>query len=1041
MKEWKAHINYFLLMLMGLSACMTGQEDKTAFLDRVAANEEVAGYLKAHEGRGVLTDDSEPTPPQEALAEFRYPEDLALDLVLSEPQIHQPVEISFDHRGRIWVVQYHQYPYPEGLKITRIDNHLRARFDKVPDPPPQGVQGADKITFFEDSDGDGTYDKATDAITGLNIATSVTLGRGKIWVLNPPYLLAYPDPDDDGLPDGPPVVHLEGFGLEDTHAVANSLTWGPDGWLYGAQGSTTTANISSSVSKNVAFQGQAIWRYHPETAIFEVFAEGGGNNTFHVEFDAKGRIFSGSNGVDRGPYYKQGAYYVKSWGKHGPLTNPYAFGYLPNMILKGEKIRFTHALIRYEGGSLPSRYQGVMIAINPLQSFVQLSRFEPSGSTFRNIDEDRVLETIDHWFRPVDIKVGPDGAVYIADWYDSRLSHVDPRDTWHKSSGRVYRLRNKEGSMMNALFDLSTYSHEALTDLLKHENKWFRQQALRQFGDRKDTSAVALLMPLLQADAGQTALEALWAIHLSGGFNDRVAIAALAHHDPFVRMWGVRLLGDARKVSPATSKQLAQLASREPHPEVRSQLAATARRLPGADAMPVIKNLLKNHDDASDPDIPLQIWWALESKAITDREAVLAMMEDTALWQKKVVQETMLSRLMQRYTMAGGGKNFEACTRLLRLAPAAEQAERLMSGLQEGLRGKDMTALPAGLVKALQPYQAVLGESTLSIALRQGEPQAVAQAIAIIADEEASLGERLSYIRIFGEISQPRSVPVLLALVENNSTSAAVKQVALQSLQRYDHPEIGQRVVKVYPDKLRAEPDVRAAALYLLASRSVWARQLVNAIDLTKQISREDAPGQVATRALISREDVPEQMVRQLKLLGDPVTDEAVGRLWPEVRLASSEEIGQRLTTLSKVLKTGSGDPSAGRTIFGSRCGSCHRLFEEGGSIGPDLTGYDRRNLTDLLRNTVDPNADIREGYVPYHITMKDGRTLAGTVTDRSGESITLQPMGGEAITLAASQISSMEAQQTSLMPERLLDGLSDQQIRDLFAYLMLDKP
>src|SRR5690606_32465169 len=104
-------------------------------------------------------------------------------------------------------------------------------------------------------DGDGTYDKGTDAITGLNIATGVVLGRNKIWVLNPPYLLAYPDREGDGIPDGDPEVHLEGFGLEDTHAVANSLRWGPDGWLYGAQGSTTTADINSEVSKNVSFLG------------------------------------------------------------------------------------------------------------------------------------------------------------------------------------------------------------------------------------------------------------------------------------------------------------------------------------------------------------------------------------------------------------------------------------------------------------------------------------------------------------------------------------------------------------------------------------------------------------------------------------------------------------------------------------------------------------------------------------------------------------------------------------------------------------------
>ncbi|MEO5995300.1 MAG: hypothetical protein ABIN89_01300 [Chitinophagaceae bacterium] len=256
-----------------------GVMNKVVPMDSVAGNEDVLRYLKSFKGRGELSiDSSQLTSAQNTLAAFRYPDDLSLDLVLSEPAIVQPVEISFDHRGRLWVVQYNQYPYPKGLKITSVDNYLRVTFDKVPAPPPGAVKGADKISFFEDTDEDGKYDKATDAITGLNIATSVTGGRGKIWVLNPPYLLAYPDPDDDGIPKGDPVVHLDGFGMQDTHAVANSLTWGPDGWLYGAQGSTTTSTVNSSVTKNLFLQGQAVWRYNPQSHVLERFAEGGGNN-------------------------------------------------------------------------------------------------------------------------------------------------------------------------------------------------------------------------------------------------------------------------------------------------------------------------------------------------------------------------------------------------------------------------------------------------------------------------------------------------------------------------------------------------------------------------------------------------------------------------------------------------------------------------------------------------------------------------------------------------------------------------------------------
>lgn len=253
---------YFLVQAAFLS---TSCQQQQKFEHPLAANEDVAQYMENFEGRGDLTDAGAlPTDPEKSIQGFRLPDDLKMELVLSEPDIVQPIHMSFDQQGRLWVVQYHQYPYPEGLKITSIDNHTRVKFDVVPEPPPAGAKGADVISVFEDREGDGSFSHAFDAITGLNIASSVALGRDRIWVLNPPYLLAYPDADGDGKPDAEPEIHLEGFGLEDTHAIANSLQWGPDGWLYGVQGSTTTANIWAENSEPLSFQGQAIWRYHPE---------------------------------------------------------------------------------------------------------------------------------------------------------------------------------------------------------------------------------------------------------------------------------------------------------------------------------------------------------------------------------------------------------------------------------------------------------------------------------------------------------------------------------------------------------------------------------------------------------------------------------------------------------------------------------------------------------------------------------------------------------------------------------------------------------
>lgn len=1011
-----------ILLILFLVACQSKKPLDNIDSQTLAANPEVAAYMEQFEGRGDQADDSSPTPPEEVLQSFHFPSDLAVDLIASEPLIHQPVELNFDHRGRLWVVQYSQYPFPAGVKITGYDYHLRAQFDQIPAPPPEGVKGADKISVLEDTDGDGVYDKATDAIRGLNIATSVTWGRERIWVLNPPYLLAFPDPDGDGIPNGDPKVHLKGFGLEDTHAVANSLRWGPDGWLYGAQGSTCIATINSSVSKDVHFKGQAIWRYHPETEVFEVYAEGGGN-TFHVEIDDKGRIYSGHNGAGaRGPYYKQGGYYPKNWGKHGALTNPYAFGYLPHMALEGDKLRFTHAFLRYGGASLPETYHDKLIGINPLHNYVQISSFESEGSTFRNEDTGRMLETDDHWFRPVDIKAGPDGGVYLADWYDSRLSHIDPRDTWHRNSGRVYRIRNLEASPHISTEDLSIYSNDQLVELLSHPNRWFRQQAQRQFGDRKDTSVLPRLRLLLEQSRDQLALEALWAIHLSGGFDESVAGSALRHIDPYVRLWAVRLLGDQKKASHEISSQLALLANEERHPEVLSQLTASAKRFPAETSLPMIQELVSNQICIQDDEIPLQIWWALEDKAETDREAVLDLFMLTSFWQSPIVQHSLLARLMQRYIMAGGQDNFASASRLLELAPDSKSHTELMAGLLEGLRGQQHIELPSRLAIAIESYQNENKNSGLALGLRQGKAEAISQVLEEIKAPDRELSTTLTYLQLLGETHPPEASPTLLDLVKNTNHSTAIRQASLYALGGYANEEIGEQIIAWYPDRLRADPALKEAALELLGTRTAWTRRLLTDIHIRKQILAED---------------IPTYLVRQYRLHEDAKVQQLANQLWPDIGQMSTKEKQKEMDRLASLLRSGSGDSQSGKALFQAICGTCHRLFEEGGEIGPDLTAYERSNISYLLAHTIDPSAEIREGYVNYLAQTQKGQTYSGIMVHRSGGIIRLKTMSGQEIDLPDNQLASIQAQATSIMPEQLLTALSDEQVRDLFAYLM----
>jgi hypothetical protein len=215
------------LSFLTSSACCDEPKSKPRdrYKEGLGANEAVERMIRGFAGKGEVGDDSLPTAPDEAVKRFRIKDGFEVQLLAAEPMVRQPLDLTWDTRGRLWVVQYLQYPFPAGLKVVKYDQYLRAVFDKVPPPPPHHFPGADKVTVLEDTDGDGRFDTAKDVITGLNIVSSVLLGRGGIWVLNPPYLLFYRDANGDDVPDGDPEVHLSGFGLEDTHSVANSLEW------------------------------------------------------------------------------------------------------------------------------------------------------------------------------------------------------------------------------------------------------------------------------------------------------------------------------------------------------------------------------------------------------------------------------------------------------------------------------------------------------------------------------------------------------------------------------------------------------------------------------------------------------------------------------------------------------------------------------------------------------------------------------------------------------------------------------------------------
>lgn len=944
---------------------------------------------------------------------------LTVDLLASEPAIAKPVFLNFDERGRMWVVQYRQYPHPAGLTRISHDEYWRSVYDRVSPPPPHQFPGKDRITVLESSHHDGTFDRITEVITGLNIATAVERGRGGLWVLNPPYLLFYPQSAGVDAPTGDPVVVLSGFNFEDTHSVANSLRWGPDGWLYGAVGSTVTTDIvrpGIDQKPICSLTGQGIWRYHPESKRFEIFSEGGGN-TFGLEIDDKGRIFSGHNGGDtRGFYYMQGAYELKGFDKHGPLSNPYAFGYFPHLASGTPIARFSHDFIIYGGGSLP-QFDGRILAIDPMHGEVVESSLIPDRTTFSTRDVGKPLTSEDSTFRPVDIKTGPDGAVYLCDWRDRQINHYRNSEGKIDSSlGRLYRIR-AEGAKPAPAFDLAERSSNELVDELRNPNRWFRQTALRLLGDRRDQSIIPRLRRELAAATGQFALEVLWALHLSGGLDDSSTLVALGHQDPYVRLWAIRLRCDEVELPAAMAQAFAHHASTETDCEVRAQLACSAKRLNARDCLAIVKALSAHDADADDPRIPLLIWWAIESKVASDRDQVFGLLAEAGVWQRPLVKTAVLARLMRRLASAGSRADLVSCARLLDLASSKDDVALLLGGFDEAFKGRPMSGFPGELLQALARH----GGESLVIDLRSGQAQAVAKALGIIADRKADAAARLTCIGVCAEVAVPGCVPVLLDLL-TPSTDPRIVLAAIAALQRYDDGLIPGAALAAYRGLPR---DPQVAIQDLLTSRVGWAKRFLQAVG----------------DGTIQATEVSMNIVRKLKSSPDQAVLDKTGQIWGRIGDASTADMEQQMVRIKEALRTGHGDPKGGRALFRASCASCHTLFGEGGHIGPDLTTARRDDVDGLLLSIVNPSAEIREGYETCMITTTDGRSLMGFVADKDTRVVSLRGLDGQVTVLERTAIATMKLTGTSLMPEDLLSGLDAQKLRDLFSYLRSSQP
>jgi putative membrane-bound dehydrogenase-like protein len=571
---------------------------------------------------------------KEAARAITRPDEFAITLAASEPDVVRPISFTIDARGRLWVVEAHTYP-------------VRAAEGK----------GKDRILIFEDTNGDGHLDSRKVFAEGLNLVSGIELGMGGVWLGAAPYLLFIPVDAANDKPAGPPQILLDGWGLEDTHEVLNSLRWGPDGWLYGNHGVFTHSNVGKpGTPENERIKLNAgVWRYHPTRHEFEVFAEGT-SNPWGIDFNMYGHPFITVCVIPHMYHVIQGARYQRQAGEH---FNPNTFDdiktigdhvhYLGNQGPHAGNFRsaaaggghaHAGAMIYLGGDSWPEEYYNTIFMNNINGARLNNDLLTRKGSGYVASHRDDFLVMNDSWSQWLNFTYDPSGSVFAIDWYDQNQCHSPNPDVHDKTLGRIFKITHKNDKWVQV--DLRKATDMELVEYQLHANEWYVRQARTILQERGPNPEVHKALKKILAENPEVThqLRALWALHVTNGIAEEELNKLLGNSNPYIRSWAIQLLTEDKKVSPATLELFLDLAQNDSSALVRLYLLSGLQRIRPEQRWEIVEALVQKPGDAADHNIPMMLWYASEPLVTLDMERALKMAEDAKI--PKLLEFTIL---------------------------------------------------------------------------------------------------------------------------------------------------------------------------------------------------------------------------------------------------------------------------------------------------------------------------------------------------------------------------------------------------------------
>ncbi|MFZ2278009.1 MAG: PVC-type heme-binding CxxCH protein [Prosthecobacter sp.] len=941
---------------------------------------------------------------QKLVAGMKLQDGFQVELIVAEPDVRQPIAFCFDERGRMWVAEAFSYPnrQPEG-------------------------QGKDRISIFEDADGDGSFETKKVFCEGLNLVSGIEVGFGGVWVGAAPYLLFIPKDANDAA--GKPQILLDGWGYQDTHETLNSFTWGPDGWLYGNQGVFTQSHIGKpgTPDDQRITLNAGVWRYHPVRHVFEIFSHGG-SNQWGLDYNSNGhffmthcRSFWGKGGTTNA--IRNGHFWNQANSKYAPFISATAPDFAPDLqnflpasarYDSGEggagkpgttAVYGGHSHVGtliYNGNNWPAIYRDHLFTHNLHGHQINQQHMVRTGSGYETFHAgyDLLYSSAPDYI-PVDLQTGPDGAVYVIDWTDTQHCHNPEDEKWDRTNGRIYRISWKE-TYKPVKVDLGKMSDVELVQLQLKSNDWSARMARRLLQTRvalngRVGSDVMKWLPTVDRNKANPnhLLPLLWSLHVINAADEDLAGAVMDPIDT-VRSWSIQLATEETGKPKLVSATLLKLAQTDPSPTVRLALASALPKLDAKTVWEVASSLAMHAEDKDDRFLPKMIWFGLARVIAEDWPRGLALAAKTPL-----------------PSLADSIRWYAATTPAGReaLIPTI-QSERDLKILAFGMKDEAKAAMPKAWPQLQSKFP---GTTSDQLSALFGDKAVLAKMRDLLADATQPLPQRRSAFDLLKRVSDPEATPIFAKLLDQPDFTSAV----IPLLSRSADPATAAALMSHFT---KLNDTDRSAALGALTSRPELALPLLAAVKA----------------GTFEKKHLSSLQIRQMRNLNHAEVNTLLDVVWGKVN-DSSEAAKASIAKLKKAYQSAplwAFNGKAGEETFKQVCAVCHAMGGVGGKLGPDLGGSWRNGLDYFLENIIDPNAVVGDNFQLHVLTKKDGSVISGVIEQETDTSITARTVT-ESLIIPKADLKDRQKMSVSLMPPGLLESMPERKALELLKYLL----